>query len=55
MNETQNQYPRRVWINDEEKIISFHPEDGYVEKLLQTEQDYVLFIISHGGNGYKFQ
>jgi len=33
-----------VWISDEEKIISFHPEDGYREKLLNTQEDFITFL-----------
>ena len=55
MSDEQNQTEHRVWISDEEKIISFHPEDGYREKLLNTQEDFITFLLSHGSSGYRFQ
>lgn len=44
-----------VWISDEEKIISFHQEDGYREKVLNTQEDFITFLLAHGSSGYRFQ
>lgn len=55
MSDEQNQFPRRVWISDEDKIVSFHPEEGYSEKLLSTQEDFVSFILIYGSSGYRFQ
>lgn len=55
MSEEQNQTRRRVWISDEDKIISFHPIDGYVEKALDTQDDFISFLMIHGSSGYRFQ
>lgn len=55
MSDEQNQTVRRVWINDEEKIISFHREDGYREQVLSTQEDYISFLFAHGSSGYRFK
>lgn len=55
MSDEQNQTVRRVWISDEEKIISFHQEDGYREKVLSTQEDFISFLLTHGSSGYRFQ
>lgn len=55
MSDEQNQTVHRVWISDEEKIISFHQEDGYHEKLLSTQEDFISFLLAHGSSGYRFQ
>lgn len=55
MSDEQNQNVHRVWISDEEKIISFHQEDGYREKLLSTQEDFISFLLAHGSSGYRFQ
>ena len=55
MSDEQNQTIHRVWISDEEKIISFHQEDGYREKLLSTQEDFISFLLVHGSSGYRFQ
>lgn len=55
MSDGHNQTQRRAWISDEDKIISFHPIDGYVEKVLDTQDDFISFLIIHGSSGYRFQ
>lgn len=55
MSDEQNQTEHRVWISDEEKIISFHQEDGYREKVLSTQEDFISFLLAHGSSGYRFQ
>ena len=55
MSDEQNQTAHHVWISDEEKIISFHQEDGYREKVLNTQQDFISFLLTHGSSGYRFQ
>ena len=44
-----------VWINKEEKIISFHREENYEMKTFRTQNDYTVFILIHGRGGYKFK
>ena len=55
MSDEQNQIVHRVWICDEEKIISFHQEDGYREKVLNTQEEFIMFLFAHGSSGYRFQ
>ncbi len=55
MSDEQNQTVHHVWISDEEKIISFHQEDGYREKVLNTQEDFITFLLAHGSSGYRFQ
>ena len=55
MSDEQNQTVHRVWISDEEKIISFHQEDGYSEKVLLTQEEFIAFLLAHGSSGYRFQ
>ncbi len=44
-----------LWINKQEKIISFHGEEYYEKKTFDSKDDYVAFILVHGRCGYKFQ
>ena len=55
MSDEQNQTAHHVWISDEEKIISFHQEDGYREKFLNTQEEFIMFLLAHGSSGYRFQ
>ncbi len=55
MSDKEKSTQRHVWIDEEEKIVSFHPEEGYIEKALPTGDDFVSFILTYGGSGYRFQ
>ena len=44
MSDEQNQTAHHVWISDEEKIISFHQEDGYREKVLTLKKSSLCFF-----------
>lgn len=55
MNEDKNQYPRMVWINEEDKIVSFHPVRTYEEKVLFTREEYISFIFCCVNSEYRFQ
>ena len=44
-----------LWINEEEKVISFHSEENYEKKTFESQDDYITFILIHGRCGYKFQ
>lgn len=44
-----------LWINEEEKVVSFHREENYEKKTFDSRDDYVAFILVHGRCGYKFQ
>ena len=46
MSDEQNQTAHHVWISDEEKIISFHQEDGYREKVLNTQENFISFLLT---------
>ena len=53
--EEENDAQRHVWISEEKKIISFTPEEGYVERVLATQEEFATFILAHGSAGYRFQ
>lgn len=55
MRDEQNPTVHHVWISDEEKIISFHREDGYSERILCTQEEFVRFILAHGSSEYRIQ
>lgn len=44
-----------LWINEEEKVISFHSEENYEKKTFESQDDYITFILIHGRCDYKFQ
>ena len=43
------------WVNEEEKIISFHYEDGYIEKEFHSRLDYKSYLLAAASVGYKVQ
>ncbi len=44
-----------LWIDEEEKVISFHVEENYEVKTFESQEDYATFVLIHGRCGYKFQ
>lgn len=44
-----------LWINDDEKIISFHSEENYEKRTFESQDDYTMFILIYGRCGYKFK
>ena len=55
MSDEQNQTAHHVWISDEEKIISFHQDDGYRGNVLHTQEEFIMFLLAHGSSAYRFQ
>ena len=43
------------WINDEDKILSFHYERGYIRKEFEVKDEYRRFILLMVSIGYKIQ
>ena len=42
-----------IWINETERIVSFHPVEISVEKTFANRDYYMSFLLSL--NGYRFQ
>lgn len=43
------------WVSEEEKIISFHFEDGYKKKNFSIRKEYLQYIRLFVAEGYKIQ
>lgn len=43
------------WINEEEKIISFHYEEGYTRKEFYSRNEFYEFIVFIASCGYRVQ
>lgn len=43
------------WINEKELILSFHYEDGYVQKEFQSRLDYKMYLLNAASKGYRIQ
>ncbi len=43
------------WINEEEKIMSFHYEEGYIRKDFHSKEEFREFIIFAVSCGYRVQ
>ena len=43
------------WLNEEEKILSFHYEVGYVKKEFQSQLDYKMYLLCAASSGYRIQ
>lgn len=42
-----------IWMNETERIASFHPVEGFTEKTFVSKDYYVSFLLSL--HGYRFQ
>ena len=43
------------WLNEEEKIMSFHFEEGYIRKDFHSRQEFQGFIMFAVSCGYRVQ
>jgi len=44
-----------VWLNEQEKIASFHNEDGYQEQEFTCREFFIAFLHTLQEQGYRFQ
>lgn len=47
-------YAKKIWVNEEEKLISFHPMEKYYMKKFKSQQEYKEWLIKTAGIGYKW-
>lgn len=43
------------WINEQDKILSFHYEDGYTKKEFKDKETFRQYIVITVSGGYKVQ
>ena len=43
------------WLNEEEKIMSFHYEEGYIRKEFHSREEFREFIMFTVSCGYRVQ
>lgn len=47
MEKNQKTTPKYVcWISDQDQILSFHYEDGYIRKEFATKEEFKSFILA---------
>lgn len=44
-----------IWLDEEERIASFHPVDGYCKRIFDNRDTFDHFLTSLAFNGYRFQ
>lgn len=54
MNETKTDV-LTVWVEEENRIASFHAVDGYEQKAFSCHDYFVKFLISLQERGFRFQ
>ncbi|MBR7133664.1 MAG: hypothetical protein IKD04_09060 [Clostridia bacterium] len=45
----------KVWIDETQRLVSFHSEQSFSEKTFDTREDFVSFILIYGNSGYRFK
>ena len=43
------------WLNEQERIMSFHYEEGYIRKEFQSKKEFQEFIMFSVSCGYRVQ
>lgn len=51
----QNAPAKIVWINEQEKIASFHHVDGYCKHIYIDHEHFMEFLRSLQQQGFRFQ
>ena len=44
-----------LWLDDKNKIVSFHEEDGYEKIEFSIRDFFINYLLSAGNTGYRFQ
>lgn len=45
----------KVWIDEAQRLVSFHREEAFSEKTFNSHEDFVSFILIYGNSGYRFK
>lgn len=45
----------RLWIDEENKVVSFHPEEGFAVVSFPSREAMLAFVFEQGGNGFRIQ
>ncbi|MFR5876600.1 MAG: hypothetical protein ACLUFN_08930 [Eubacterium sp.] len=53
MKELARQY--ECWMDEKEKILSFHYVSEYIHKCFKTYKDFFSYVIWNSQNGFKIQ
>lgn len=55
MEEKNNMERNICWLNEKEKILSFHYEPGYTKKEFKSQLDYEMYLLHIASIGYRIQ
>lgn len=44
-----------LWLDNENKILSFHEEDGYEKAEFSVYDFFMNYVLSAGSTGYRIQ
>ncbi len=54
-NTEQKERIHQIWIGKQERVASFHAVDGYEQKTVLGQREYVEFLQKLQEQGYRFQ
>ena len=55
MASNHNEFTLSVWIDEQEKIASFHPVEGYRKHTYQNHECFMEFLRTLQQQGFRFQ
>lgn len=47
--------PVLLWIDEESRIVSFHPEEGFLAVPFASRDAMLVFVFEKGANGFRIQ
>lgn len=50
----QNKEKNTVWINEEERVASFHPVEGYTMQEFSSREFFMSYLLSLQQCGFRF-
>lgn len=54
-NNEQHSAVHTVWVGEQDRIVSFHPIEGYILRTFYDRDFFISFLQSLQVNGYRFQ
>ena len=55
MDEREEEKVFSIWVNWEDRVLSFTEEDGFQERQFQTNEEKFRFVIERADVGFKIQ
>lgn len=45
----------QLWVDEDSKVVSFHPEEGFQVVSFPSRDDMLTYVFQQGANGFRIQ